>query len=123
MLFFSVDKLTGALYLGELVRRMCLQLCVDGHMFSGQMPERLQLPDSFPAKYISEIVVLVSFSFVSPHGFSFSLFDIICVVYVMPKPRFTAAVLRKGHRMTGALGTREKGDLEYFLTNSPPMFH
>uniref|UniRef100_A0A914WFP3 Phosphotransferase n=1 Tax=Plectus sambesii TaxID=2011161 RepID=A0A914WFP3_9BILA len=51
-----VDKVTGALYLGELVRRILAQLVIDGLLFGAQPCERLDQPDSFPAKYISEIL-------------------------------------------------------------------
>ncbi|CAJ0931293.1 unnamed protein product, partial [Mesorhabditis belari] len=51
-----IDKLTGALYLGELVRRVLSQLCLDGHLFDAQQCERLELVDSFPTKYILEIL-------------------------------------------------------------------
>lgn len=56
---FRIDKLTGALYLGELVRRVLSQLCLDGHLFDGQPCERLELVDSFPTKYILEILASV----------------------------------------------------------------
>lgn len=54
--FFSIDKLTGALYLGELARHILSQFVVDGILFQGSEVEKLQLPESFPTKYISEIL-------------------------------------------------------------------
>lgn len=51
-----IDKLTGALYLGELARRILAQLALDGHLFSGKPCEKLDEIDSFPTKYISEIL-------------------------------------------------------------------
>jgi len=51
-----VDKLTGALYLGELVRRILAQLTIDGVLFDGKPCEKLDVADSFPTKYISEIL-------------------------------------------------------------------
>jgi hexokinase len=51
-----IDKLTGALYLGELVRRILSQLTVDHVLFDGQTCEKLDVADSFPTKYISEIL-------------------------------------------------------------------
>ncbi|MFH4974136.1 hypothetical protein AB6A40_000845 [Gnathostoma spinigerum] len=51
-----IDKLTGALYLGELVRRVLAQLVLDGLLFRGKPCEKLDEPESFPAKYISEIL-------------------------------------------------------------------
>ncbi|CAJ0579853.1 unnamed protein product, partial [Mesorhabditis spiculigera] len=51
-----IDKLTGALYLGELVRRVLWQLSLDGCLFEGQQCERLELTDTFPTKYILEIL-------------------------------------------------------------------
>ncbi|KAM3725397.1 Hexokinase [Dirofilaria immitis] len=51
-----IDKLTGALYLGDLVRRILVQFILDGLLFSGQSCEKLDEKDSFPTKYISEIL-------------------------------------------------------------------
>ncbi|EJW88941.1 hexokinase [Wuchereria bancrofti] len=51
-----IDKLTGALYLGELVRRILMQFTLDGQLFSGKSCEKLDEVDSFPTKYISEIL-------------------------------------------------------------------
>ncbi|VDM69950.1 unnamed protein product [Strongylus vulgaris] len=51
-----IDKLTGALYLGELVRRILSQLVLDRVLFDGQPCEKLDEPDAFPTKYISEIL-------------------------------------------------------------------
>uniref|UniRef100_A0A1I7XRW2 hexokinase n=1 Tax=Heterorhabditis bacteriophora TaxID=37862 RepID=A0A1I7XRW2_HETBA len=51
-----IDKLTGALYLGELVRRVLSQLLLDRILFDGQPCEKLDEPDTFPTKYISEIL-------------------------------------------------------------------
>jgi len=51
-----IDKLTGALYLGELVRRVLAQMTLDGQLFNAQPCERLDVADSFPTKYISEIL-------------------------------------------------------------------
>ncbi|VDK47910.1 unnamed protein product [Anisakis simplex] len=53
---FLIDKLTGALYLGDLVRRILAQLVLDGFLFSGKPCEKLEEADSFPTKYISEIL-------------------------------------------------------------------
>lgn len=54
-----MDKVTGALYLGDLVRRILAQLTLDGLLFGAQPCEKLDQRDSFPAKYISEILRLV----------------------------------------------------------------
>ena len=51
-----VDKLCGALYLGELVRGVMEQLVIDGVLFNGQPSDAITAMDSFPAKYISEIL-------------------------------------------------------------------
>ncbi|CAB3409057.1 unnamed protein product [Caenorhabditis bovis] len=51
-----IDKLTGALYLGELVRRVLSQLVLDRVLFEGQPCEKLDDIDTFPTKYISEIL-------------------------------------------------------------------
>ncbi|KAL3081654.1 hypothetical protein niasHT_033065 [Heterodera trifolii] len=51
-----IDKLTGALYLGELIRRILAQLVMDRLLFSGTLVEALDRPDTFPTKYISEIL-------------------------------------------------------------------
>ncbi|CAI4224558.1 unnamed protein product [Auanema sp. JU1783] len=51
-----IDKLTGALYLGELVRRVLSQLVLDRVLFDGQPCEKLDEADTFPTKYISEIL-------------------------------------------------------------------
>uniref|UniRef100_A0A158R513 Phosphotransferase n=1 Tax=Syphacia muris TaxID=451379 RepID=A0A158R513_9BILA len=51
-----LDKLTGALYMGELVRRVLLKLTMDGLIFSGRLCDKLETPDTFPTKYISEIL-------------------------------------------------------------------
>uniref|UniRef100_A0A8R1XXB6 Phosphotransferase n=1 Tax=Onchocerca volvulus TaxID=6282 RepID=A0A8R1XXB6_ONCVO len=51
-----IDKLTGALYLGELARRILIQFVLDGVLFSGHNCEKLDEDDSFPTKYISEIL-------------------------------------------------------------------
>uniref|UniRef100_F1KVA2 Phosphotransferase n=1 Tax=Ascaris suum TaxID=6253 RepID=F1KVA2_ASCSU len=51
-----IDKLTGALYLGDLVRRILAQLVLDGFLFSGKPCEKLDEVDSFPTKFISEIL-------------------------------------------------------------------
>ena len=59
MVFFRIDKLTGALYLGELTRHILSQFVVDGLLFGGETIEKLQLPESFPTKYISEILAYV----------------------------------------------------------------
>lgn len=52
----SIDKLTGALYLGELVRRVLSQLVLDRMLFDGHPCEKLDEADTFPTKYISEIL-------------------------------------------------------------------
>lgn len=52
----SIDKLTGAFFLGELVRLILDQLCVDNLLFGGSRPEALQSSDAFPTKFISEIL-------------------------------------------------------------------
>uniref|UniRef100_A0AC34QTY9 Phosphotransferase n=1 Tax=Panagrolaimus sp. JU765 TaxID=591449 RepID=A0AC34QTY9_9BILA len=51
-----IDKLTGALYLGELARRILSQFVIDGLLFGGSQVEKLEYPESFPTKYISEIL-------------------------------------------------------------------
>ncbi|VDP20633.1 unnamed protein product [Soboliphyme baturini] len=51
-----IDKLTGAYFLGELVRVIIDQLAVEGLMFGGDRPELFTLPDTFPTKYIAEIL-------------------------------------------------------------------
>ncbi|CEF60199.1 Hexokinase family and Hexokinase, N-terminal domain and Hexokinase, C-terminal domain-containing protein [Strongyloides ratti] len=51
-----IDKLTGALYLGELVRMVLSQLNLDRLLFNGMPVEKLDMPESFPTKYISEIL-------------------------------------------------------------------
>ncbi|VDK88731.1 unnamed protein product, partial [Litomosoides sigmodontis] len=51
-----IDKLTGALYLGELARRILVQFTLDGYLFNGKCCEKLDEVDSFPTKYISEIL-------------------------------------------------------------------
>ncbi|CAD6192801.1 unnamed protein product [Caenorhabditis auriculariae] len=51
-----IDKLTGALYLGELVRRILSQLVLDRLLFEGQPCEKLEEVDTFPTKHISEIL-------------------------------------------------------------------
>ncbi|KAF8374215.1 hxk-3, partial [Pristionchus pacificus] len=51
-----VDKLTGALYLGEVCRRVLAQLVLDRLLFDGQECEKLDEPDNFPTKYILEIL-------------------------------------------------------------------
>lgn len=56
MEMYSIDKLTGALYLGELVRRILAQLCLDHILFDGEPCEKLDAVDSFPTKYILEIL-------------------------------------------------------------------
>jgi hexokinase len=48
--------LTGALYLGDLVRRILAQFVVDRVLFNGTAVEKLDQADSFPTKYISEIL-------------------------------------------------------------------
>lgn len=56
LLIYRIDKLTGALYLGELVRRILIQFTLDGILFNGKPCEKLDEVDSFPTKYISEIL-------------------------------------------------------------------
>ncbi|KHJ41467.1 hypothetical protein D918_08430 [Trichuris suis] len=51
-----IDKFTGAFFLGELVRILIDQFCVDGLMFGGTRPEQLTTPDAFPTKFVSEIL-------------------------------------------------------------------
>ncbi|TMS38526.1 hypothetical protein L596_005232 [Steinernema carpocapsae] len=51
-----IDKLTGALYLGDLVRRILAQLVLDSQIFGGKQVEQLDMVDTFPTKYISEIL-------------------------------------------------------------------
>lgn len=51
-----IDKLTGALYLGELIRRVLAQLVCDRVLFGGAQVEILDREDTFPTKYISEII-------------------------------------------------------------------
>lgn len=51
-----IDKLTGALYLGDLVRRILAQFVLDGELFGGTHVEKLDFSDTFPTKYISEIL-------------------------------------------------------------------
>jgi hexokinase len=53
---FRIDKLTGALYLGDLVRRILAQFVLDGELFGGTHVEKLDFSDTFPTKYISEIL-------------------------------------------------------------------
>ncbi|KAK6051659.1 Hexokinase [Cooperia oncophora] len=52
----SIDKLTGALYLGDLVHRELSQLVLDRVLFDGHPCEKVDEPDTFPTKYISEIL-------------------------------------------------------------------
>lgn len=52
----TLDKLAGALYLGELVRRVLEQLTVDGVIFGGKLTDEMQTPQRFHAKYLSEIL-------------------------------------------------------------------
>ncbi|VDN57753.1 unnamed protein product [Dracunculus medinensis] len=51
-----IDKLIGALYLGELVRHVLAELVQNGLLFNGMVCEKIHTPDSFPTKYISEIL-------------------------------------------------------------------
>lgn len=51
-----IDKLTGALYLGDLVRRILAQFVLDRVLFNGTIVEKLDQVDTFPTKYISEII-------------------------------------------------------------------
>uniref|UniRef100_A0A915D2V8 Phosphotransferase n=1 Tax=Ditylenchus dipsaci TaxID=166011 RepID=A0A915D2V8_9BILA len=51
-----IDKLTGALYLGDLVRRILAQFVLDRMLFNGTPVEKLDQVDTFPTKYISEIL-------------------------------------------------------------------
>ncbi|KRY75445.1 Hexokinase [Trichinella pseudospiralis] len=51
-----IDKFTGAFFLGELVRLIIDQFCVDGFMFGGSRPEQFVTPDAFPTKYVTEIL-------------------------------------------------------------------
>jgi hexokinase len=51
-----IDKLTGALYLGDLVRRILAQFVLDRVLFNGTPVEKLDQVDTFPTKYISEIL-------------------------------------------------------------------
>lgn len=51
-----IDKLTGALYLGDLARRILSQLVMDRVLFNGTVVEKLDQVDTFPTKYISEIL-------------------------------------------------------------------
>ena len=51
-----IDKLTGALYLGDLVRRIFAQFVLDRQLFNGTPVEKLDQLDTFPTKYISEIL-------------------------------------------------------------------
>jgi len=51
-----IDKLTGALYLGDLVRRILAQFVLDQVLFNGTIVEKLDQVDTFPTKYISEIL-------------------------------------------------------------------
>jgi hexokinase len=53
---FRIDKLTGALYLGDLIRRILAQLVLDRLLFNGTPVEALDRADTFPTKYISEIL-------------------------------------------------------------------
>ncbi|KAH7729239.1 hexokinase [Aphelenchoides avenae] len=58
-----IDKLTGALYLGELVRRILAQFVLDRLLFNGEPVEKLDRSDTFPTKYISEILAEEAGSF------------------------------------------------------------
>lgn len=57
--------------MGELIRRILAQLVMDRLLFSGTPVEALDRPDTFPTKYISEILgfflinfpILLLFSF------------------------------------------------------------
>uniref|UniRef100_A0A1I7UZN9 Phosphotransferase n=1 Tax=Caenorhabditis tropicalis TaxID=1561998 RepID=A0A1I7UZN9_9PELO len=51
-----IDKLCGALYIGEVVRKVLSQLNLDGVLFGGQSCEKLDEEESFPTKYISEVL-------------------------------------------------------------------
>lgn len=64
---FSIDKLTGALYLGELVRRILAQFVVDRVLFNGTAIEKLDESDSFPTKYISEILRFVRLIYIEKY--------------------------------------------------------
>lgn len=44
------------MYLGELVRRILSQFVIDGILFGGNQVENLEYPESFPTKFISEIL-------------------------------------------------------------------
>ncbi|KRX41703.1 Hexokinase, partial [Trichinella murrelli] len=51
-----IDKFTGAFFLGELVRLIIDQFCVDGFLFGGSRPEQFVTPEAFPTKYVTEIL-------------------------------------------------------------------
>jgi len=51
-----IDKLTGAYFLGDLVRRILDHLASQNVLFGGTRPEFLETPDAFPSKFIPEIL-------------------------------------------------------------------
>ncbi|KAI1732703.1 hexokinase domain-containing protein [Ditylenchus destructor] len=51
-----IDKLTGALYMGDLVRRILAQFVIDRVLFNGTPVEKLDQADMFPTKYILEVL-------------------------------------------------------------------
>ena len=45
------------MYLGEIVRQICLRLVYDGALFGGEcIVEAFRVPDKFKAEYVSEIL-------------------------------------------------------------------
>lgn len=63
-----LDKVTGALYLGEIVRRVLVKLTEDGLIFNGRICEKLETQDAFPTKYISEILAENQSVYSEPEG-------------------------------------------------------
>lgn len=55
VLFFSHEKLVSGMYLGELVRLICYDLCQKGLLFAGNTSEKLEVKDSIGSEVLSEV--------------------------------------------------------------------
>ena len=52
-IFFRFEKMISGMYLGELVRIVCMDLVDKKLLFKGQVSEKFRTKDSFPAEFVS----------------------------------------------------------------------
>uniref|UniRef100_A0A672FBK2 hexokinase n=1 Tax=Salarias fasciatus TaxID=181472 RepID=A0A672FBK2_SALFA len=95
------EKLTSGMYLGEIVRRVLLNLTIRGLLFKGYVSEALKTPGIFETKYLSQIesdrLALLQVRSILQHmGLEGTCVDIITVKEVC------GAISRRAAQLCGA---------------------